>query len=128
MKYLLDVSTLVAALWQNHVFHKRASVWLDGKKLAVCPITEIGFLRVSAAAHGADMDHAREMLKAFLDKYDPAFIPCDRRALEGLKATGGAKTTDFYLANLAQAHGMKWATLDESINHPAACVIPALLK
>lgn len=124
MKYLLDVSTLVASLWQSHVFHQRAHSWLDGKKLAVCPVTELGFLRVSIAAHGADLEHAREMLRVFLDKYDPALIPCDLRALEGLKATAGAKTTDFYLANLAAVNGMKWATLDENIRHPAAFVLP----
>ena len=50
MTYLLDVSTLLAFLWQTHAFHQRASGWLEGKKLAVCPITELGFLRISAAA------------------------------------------------------------------------------
>ena len=125
MRYLLDVSTLIASLWQNHVFHARAQTWLEGKNLAICPITELGFLRVSVAAHGADLDHAREMLQTFLDKYNPAFVPCDLRALEGHKATAGTKTTDFYLANLAEKNGMKWATLDESIQHPAALVLPA---
>ena len=125
MRYLLDVSTLIASLWQNHVFHPRAHVWLPGKELAVCPITELGFLRVSVAAHGADLSRAREMLQTFLDKYNPAFVPCDLRALEGQKAAVGTKTTDFYLASLAEKHGMKWATLDESIKHPAAFLLPA---
>ncbi len=124
MKYLLDVSTIVASLWQNHVFHERAQAWLAGKKLAVCPITELGFLRVSVAAHGADLVHAREMLQSFLDKYQPVFVPCDQRALAGLPAATGTKTTDFYLANLAGKYGMKWATLDENIKHPAAFVVP----
>lgn len=125
MKYLLDVSTVVACLWQNHVFHDRACRWLPGQDLAVCPITELGFLRVSVAAHGADLPHAREMLQSFLDKYHPAFVPCDMRALEGRKATVGGKTTDFYLASLAEKNGMRWATLDEQIKHPAAFVVPA---
>ena len=34
MTYLLDVSTLLAFLWQTHAFHQRASGWLEGKKLA----------------------------------------------------------------------------------------------
>jgi hypothetical protein len=55
----------------------------------------------------------------------PAFVPCDLRALDGLQATTGTKTTDFYLANLAESHGLKWATLDEQIKHPAAFVLPA---
>ena len=124
MKYLLDVSTLVASLWQNHVFHARAHNWLAGKELAVCPITELGFLRVSVAAHGADLLHAREMLQSFLDKFNPTFVPCDLRALEGRKATAGTKTTDYYLANLAEKNGLKWATLDENIRHPAAFLLP----
>jgi predicted nucleic acid-binding protein len=48
MTYLLDVSALLACLWQTHVFHQRACAWLAGKKLAVCPITEFGFLRISS--------------------------------------------------------------------------------
>lgn len=124
MRYLLDVSTLIACLWQNHVFHQRAQAWLAGKDLAICPITELGFLRVSVAAQGADLNHAREMLQTFLNKYNPSFVPCDLRALDGLKTTTGTKTTDFYLASLAEKHGMKWATLDENIKHPAALVLP----
>ena len=37
----------------------------------------------------------------------------------------GKHTTDFYLASLAQKHGMQLATLDEGIKHQAAFVIPA---
>ena len=124
MKYLLDVSTVITCLWQNHVFHTRAQAWLDGKSLAVCPITELGFLRVSVAAHGADLPHAREMLQSFLDKYQPAFVPCDLRAFDGRQATAGTKTTGFYLANLAERNGMQWATLDTNIKHPSAFVLP----
>jgi len=124
MRSLPDVSTVVAALWQSHVFHKRALGWLSGEDLAVCPITELGFLRVSVSAHGADLDKAREMLKDFLAKYQPQFVPCDLRALEGQKATSGAKTTDFYMASLAERHGMQWATLDENVTHKAAFLVP----
>lgn len=124
MKYLLDVSTLLARLWENHVFHRRARDWMGGKKLAVCPITELGFLRISTIAFGADMDKAREMLKGFLAKYDPQFIPCNIRALDGHKTLIGSKTTDYYLANLAEKHGLQWATLDESVKHKAAFLLP----
>jgi len=40
-KYLLDVSTLVALLWQTHVNNAKAIAWAAGKTLAVCPITEL---------------------------------------------------------------------------------------
>jgi predicted nucleic acid-binding protein len=122
--YLLDISTLIAVLWETHVLHDRAAKWIGGKKLAVCPITELGFLRVSVYAHGADLDKAREMLKSFLEKYKPAFVPCDLPALDGKSAPTAGKTTDFYLLNLAQKHGMNWATLDEHVKHPAAFLLP----
>ncbi len=124
MRYLLDVSTLLACLWENHVFHARAFGWLKGRQIAVCPITELGFLRISVAAYGADLERAREMLRTFLARYRPEFVPCDMRALEGQKPSSGAKTTDYYLANLAESHGMQWATLDETVQHKAAFLIP----
>jgi predicted nucleic acid-binding protein len=124
MTYLLDVSTLLACLWRTHVFHDRVQRWIPEKELAICPITELGFLRVSVSAYGADLDQAREMLRAFLAKHHPAFVPCDLRALDGAKAPSGAKTTDYYLADLADRHGMQWATLDETVRHQAAWLLP----
>jgi predicted nucleic acid-binding protein len=38
--------------------------------------------------------------------------------------SAGKHTTDFYLASLAQKHGMQLATLDEGLKHQAAFVIP----
>ena len=124
MRYLLDVSSLLALLWENHLSHARAQAWARGEELAVCPITELGFLRISTQSFGADMDDARQSLSAWLQKRRPNFIPCDERALAGRKAPTGGKTTDFYLAHLAEVHGMKLATLDENIAHHAAFVIP----
>jgi predicted nucleic acid-binding protein len=124
MKYLLDVSTLVACLWPRHVFHAKTITWLKGKQVAVCPITELGFIRVSTSARfGATISDARAALQSWLQTTQPDFIPCDLRALDGLVAPSSAKTTDWYLANLADKHGMKWATLDAQANHPAAELI-----
>lgn len=124
MTYLLDVSSLLALLWENHVSHARVRSWAKDEDLAVCPITELGFLRISTQNFGADMDDARQSLSAWLLKRRPGFIPCDERALAGRKAPTGGKTTDFYLAHLAEAHGMMLGTLDENIAHQAAFVIP----
>lgn len=124
MKYLLDVSVLVAYLWPRHVFHSRAANWIKGKQVAVCPITELGFIRVSTSAKfGASMPDARAALQNWLQQTQPDFLPCDLRALDGPPAPSSAKTTDWYLANLAEKHGMKWATLDAHANHPAAELI-----
>lgn len=98
MKCLLDVSTLIALIWPSHVHHKQASAWREGKEIVLCPITELGFIRIStSAAFNASM-----------------------AVLDGRIAPNSGKTTDWYLANLAAAHGMKWATLDQDAKHPAA--------
>lgn len=124
MKHLLDVSTIVALLWREHGDHAKARTWAAGKKLAVCPFTELGFLRVvTSPACNATMTDAREVLEIFLAEEKPEFIPADIRALQGEAAPSSSKTTDWYLANLAHAHGMKWATLDTRANHPARVLV-----
>src|SRR5439155_11334623 len=79
--WLLDVSALVAHLVQSHEHHSRVNAWWPGRALAVCPITELGFLRV-ACALGSTMEDARTVLAEFLREEAPALIPCDRHALD----------------------------------------------
>jgi predicted nucleic acid-binding protein len=125
MIYLLDVSTLLAWLWRDHEHHRRVMSWQTGQSVGICPITELGFLRISTQpVFGATMKNAREMLSVWQQRASASRIACDLPALEGTPPSVGAKTTDYYLANLAQKHGMHWATLDESIAHPAAFLIP----
>jgi predicted nucleic acid-binding protein len=119
--YLLDVSALVALLWKNHPDHQKTAVWCRDKHLVVCPITELGFLRVvTSPAYNASMSQARSVLLHFLENESPAFICADLRTLEGTPASTSSKTTDWYLANLAQVHGIKWATLDARAAHANA--------
>ena len=47
MKHLLDVNVLLAAIWVNHSRHAEVFGWLVGKGLVVCPLGELGFLRIS---------------------------------------------------------------------------------
>ena len=123
MTWLLDVSALVAHLVQSHEHHARVNTWWPRRALAVCPITELGFLRVTCAL-GSTMEDARSVLAEFLRDEAPAFIPCDRRALESAAITSARKSTDIYLADLAAARGWQLATLDAGIVHPAADLIP----
>ena len=121
MTHLLDVSVPIALVWPSHSDHIRVKTWRAGKSLALCPITELGFLRVSTSpAFNATMEDARRALNDFMHDEKPDWIPDDVHALEGHIAPSSAKTTDWYLANLAAAHGMKWATLDGRANHPSA--------
>lgn len=125
MSYLLDVSTLIALLWENHVHNDRVTHWQGTVKLAVCPITELGFLRISTQpSFGASVADAKKMLSDWKAALKPGFVPCDIEALEMDQPKSGTKFTDYYLASLAARHGMKLATLDESIGHKAAFVIP----
>jgi len=125
MSYLLDVSALIALLWDNHVHNERVTRWQSTARLAVCPITEIGFLRISTQpSFGATIADAKKMLRDWKATQKPAFVPCDIEALEMDEPKTGTKFTDFYLATLAAKHGMKLATLDESIGHKAAFLIP----
>jgi predicted nucleic acid-binding protein len=124
--YLLDISVLLAWLWDKHEHHRRVLAWEPGKSIAICPLTELGFLRISTSpAFGATMQQAREILQDWLRQRQPQFIPCDVRALDGAIAPTSGKTSDFYFGNLASSHSMQWATLDEHSGQTAAFVIPA---
>jgi len=127
-RYLLDVNTLIALLWETHDHNKRVQRWLDTEeKVAVCPLTEIGFLRISTQPNfGATVDQARRMLKVWKDAKKPEFVPCDIEALKTAAPQSGTKTTDYYLAGLAEAHNMKLATLENNMGHKAVFSIPQL--
>jgi predicted nucleic acid-binding protein len=125
LRRLLDISTLLAWLWKDHDQHGRVIKWQQGEKVAVCPITELGFLRISTQpAFGASMDEAREMLSDWKQRTKPVWVDCDISALDGKVTPTSSRTTDFYLANLADEWKMKWATLDEASNRPNTFVIP----
>lgn len=48
MSHLLDVNLLLACAWQSHAEHAKARAWLERQKsFATCPISQLGFLRVS---------------------------------------------------------------------------------
>jgi toxin-antitoxin system PIN domain toxin len=125
MTYLLDVNVLLAAIWDEHPNHQCAFEWLKDKNLAVCPISELGFIRISTNAKSsfnAPMEKTRELLKRFLSERNSARIPDDLPALES-NPQKSDEVTDSYLAELAARHDMKLATMDDGINHPAAVLL-----
>jgi toxin-antitoxin system PIN domain toxin len=124
MTHLLDVNVLLAAIWENHPHHARTFRWLAGKRISVCPVSELGFIRISTnpkAIH-APMKKTRELLQNFLAERDARRIPDDLPALDS-HPRKTEQVTDFYLAALADKHGMKLATLDEKINHLAVVLV-----
>lgn len=121
MKYLLDVNLLIADVVQTHSQHARVRNWLAGKQVVLCPIVELGFLRISThsrAAIGLTMTDARDRLEKFGQQRGAERIPDDLPALASQAQTSD-QVTDHYLANLAAKHGLRLATLDVRIHHSA---------
>ncbi len=126
MKYLLDVNLLLAVIWVNHPQHAEAFAWLSGKSLALCPLSELGFLRISTnkKAINAPMDASRELLEKFAAERKVERISDDLPPLKSHPKTS-EQVTDLYLADLAAKHGCKLGTLDTGIKHSAVEIVAA---
>ncbi|MDB6065046.1 MAG: DNA-binding protein [Pedosphaera sp.] len=124
MKHLLDVNILLACLIGTHPHHNQAKAWLSGKNIVLCPIIELGFLRISShkKAYALPMDGVRKSLQRFAVERKVDRIPDDLPALES-HARRSDQVTDHYLADLAAKHGFKLATLDEQLKHPSSELI-----
>src|SRR6266496_4812009 len=60
---------------ENSCFPRTSQTWAEGEKLAICPITELGFVRISTQpAFGASVADARKMLDSFYQNFGPKFI------------------------------------------------------
>jgi len=116
--HLLDVSVVIAALIPAHPDHERVDQWLSEITPVLCPIAEIGWIRIATRAYGLSVEDARAVLAEFSEHSE--FVACDLSALKATSTPSSGKTTDWYLADLAEKHGMKWATLDTRANHPNA--------
>ena len=116
MKHLLDVNLLLAAIWTSHPQHAVAFAWMADKLLAVCPLSELGFIRISTQpkAFNKTMEQAREGLRRFLQERGAARLPDDLPALESHPEASG-QVTDCYLAELAAKHGHRLATGDSQM-------------
>lgn len=118
-RFLLDVNALLAGVWGHHSRHPEAFRWLKGKSIVLCPLAELGFLRISSnkKAINVEMDKARQALEKFCAERNAERIFDDLPALDS-KPKVSEQVADFYLADLAAKHGMKLATFDEGLTHP----------
>jgi uncharacterized protein len=136
---LLDVNALLALGWMEHEAHeavvKRLSVRRP-PKWATCPITQLGFVRLSSTvgvfsrtltpgqAQSALAGLCVDSRHRFFGEH-PSVVDCDFSALSGPR-----QTTDAYLLALTRYHGLRLLTLDRRLVNafpgaPAELVVPA---
>jgi len=124
VKYLLDVNALLALAHQDHADHEKASIWYRetagvASAFLTCPITELGFLRVSMQAGlSRNLDAAQDTLSGMKKSSRVRFVFVrDSVAVDKLPpyVRTPAQLTDGYLLQLAKANGAKLATLDAGI-------------
>jgi toxin-antitoxin system PIN domain toxin len=117
MSWLLDVNLLLAWGWESHLRHSEAGAWLDALDVFhTCPIVELGFLRVSMSpGFQATLADAKAVLESLTGRATAKFIPDSARPVDIADVASHRYTTDAYLVKLAGDHGLKLATLDESL-------------
>jgi toxin-antitoxin system PIN domain toxin len=124
MKYLLDVNILIAGIWDSHIHHEIVFEWLKGREIVLCPLAEMGFLRISTHPGGYNfsMEVARQGLKRFRTDRKAMLITDDLDVFNSNPKTS-AQVPDHYLADLAAQHGLKLATLDTGLKHTSAQLV-----
>lgn len=126
--YLLDVNTLLALAWPNHVQHGAAHQWFrreSARGWGTCSVTQIGFVRISshpAFAHHVSTQEAFGKLGEIIAVAGHRFWP---EPAEGYANAFFAQTvphvlthgmvTDGYLASVAGFGGGKLATFDQAL-------------
>jgi uncharacterized protein len=125
--FLLDVNVLLAMRYGDHVHNERVNRWVaqlaaeygrDRAIFATCPITELGFVRVSSgkAAYAESVDAARADLEDLKASTGMLLIPDDLPSRHlPMWVRKSEQTTDGYLLALAKAHDGCLATLDRFI-------------
>lgn len=126
MKYLLDVNALLAWGYKTQAAHLPFHRWAAKtgfENLATCAHVELGFLRLSMQWGKCTRQEADKYL-AEIRKQTGMFISdCPPPQLAAWADTA-KKTSDAYLCQLAEAHGMRLATFDRGIKDKAAFLIP----
>lgn len=127
MVSLLDVNLLVALAWPSHVHHRPALAWFrenQSRGWATCPLTQSGFVRVSAnpqvLSEAKTVREAVQLLQRivllphhqfWLDDVSIAASP----GFDTTRVTGYRQITDAHLLALALHRGGRLATFDRKI-------------
>ena len=121
--YLLDVNVLLALGWPTHVHHALAQTWFAERRavgFCTCPLTEIGFLRISSnpkftrkAVLPAEALALLERIKSMPEhEFWTDDLPVTSALGSGTGIVGHRQITDAYLLALARTHGGILATFD----------------
>lgn len=121
---LLDVNALVALAWDSHVHHAQIRAWFRAHHAggwATCPLTESGFVRVSANP---------KVLSSAIGIRDALAVLAALRAIDGHRfvlddvsigdddvpaITGHRQVTDAHLLTLARRRGLRLVTFDAAL-------------
>jgi predicted nucleic acid-binding protein len=116
-RWLLDVNVLLGCGWKNHTDNSALLGWLlQATGWATCPLTESGFMRISmTTAYQAGFDDARKSLATLRALAGHRFLTDDVEAAMLPVLSRYKDTTDAHLVTLAKRHGLKLATLDETL-------------
>ena len=130
MVHLLDVNVLLALFDRRHIHHEPAHAWFGSvgrKNWATCPITENGFLRITAKPsypeRPGNLTTLAEWLRQFCGQPGHHFWADAKSILEIFipeTPLTPNQITDVYLLGLAAANDGKLATFDRKI--PARAV------
>ncbi len=137
MTRLLDINVLMAMAWPQHVHHARVQRWVRSEtartrlSIATCPITQLGFVRISMNVKGyaADFESTRSLLQHLVNHstFEHSFWMDDLSLLSArLKSNlDPNQLTDAYLVALAESRAnCRLATLDAGIEGTPVEVIP----
>jgi hypothetical protein len=126
MRALLDVNVLVALLDADHIFHARATAWLEahrGSGWASCPLTENGCVRVmSRPAYSNPLPAPAVIARLAQAAAHPGheFWSADISLLEedriaSQRLLSGLQVADVYLLALAVRRNGRFVTFDGRI-------------
>jgi toxin-antitoxin system PIN domain toxin len=124
---LLDVNTLVALAWPNHIHHQPAREWFvenHAAGWATCPVTESGFVRVSSnpratpeARSPAEALYLLRQMIALPGHHfwsDPTSI-ANSELIDPSKLLGHRQITDAHLVALAIHHEGRLVSFDRGL-------------
>ncbi len=124
-RYLPDVNVLIALAEQGHSDHRRASEWfgqIHDSPWFLCPVTEAGFIRLSANPNvgGRDIEVAMAIMHQIRSQPNCLHLPILERWIElvepfATRLHGYRQVTDAFLLGLAIKHRSILVTLDQRL-------------